>query len=116
MATIQKRGGSCLIRVSCGYDTKGKQVIQSMTWKPREGMTPKQIEKELNRQAVMFEDACMKGWQTKAIKFETFCEEWFEEYAKPDLRNTAYERLLQLRKRVYAAIGHLRMDKITPRP
>ncbi len=115
MATIQKRGGSYLIRVSCGYDTKGKQVIQSMTWKPSEGMTPKQIEKELNRQAVMFEDACMKGWQTKAIKFETFCEEWFEEYAKPNLRNTTYERLLQLRKRVYPAIGHLRMDKITPR-
>ncbi len=77
-------------------------------------MTPKQIEKELNRQAVMFEDACMKGRQTKAIKFETFAEEWFEEYAKPNLRNTTYERLLQLRKRVYAAIGHLRMDKITP--
>ena len=115
MATIQKRGNSYLIRVSCGYDVKGKQVIQSMTWKPDEKMTEKQIEKELNRQAVMFEDACMKGFQVKAVKFEAFCEEWFEEYAKPNLRNTTYERLLQLRGRVYAAIGHLRMDKITPR-
>ena len=115
MATIQKRGGSYLIRVSCGYDTKGKQVIQSMTWKPDEKMTPKQVEKELNRQAVMFEEACMRGFQSKAVKFETFAEEWFEEYAKPNLRNTTYERLLQLRKRVYAAIGHLRMDKISPR-
>ena len=115
MATIQKRGGSYLIRVSCGYDTKGKQVIQSMTWKPDEKMTPKQVDKELNRQAVMFEEACMRGFQSKAVKFETFAEEWFEEYAKPNLRNTTYERLLQLRKRVYAAIGHLRMDKITPR-
>ncbi len=115
MATIQKRGNSYLIRVSCGYDVKGKQVIQSMTWKPDEKMTAKQIEKELNRQAVMFEDACMKGFQVKAVKFEAFCEEWFEEYAKPNLRNTTYERLLQLRGRVYAAIGHLRMDKITPR-
>lgn len=115
MATIQKRGGSYLIRVSCGYDTKGKQVIQSMTWKPDEKMTPKQAEKELNRQAVMFEEACMRGFQSKAVKFETFAEEWFEEYAKPNLRNTTYERLLQLRKRVYAAIGHLRMDKISPR-
>ena len=115
MATIQKRGGSYLIRVSCGYDTKGKQVIQSMTWKPDEKMTPKQIDKELNRQAVMFEEACMRGFQSKAVKFETFAEEWFEEYAKPNLRDTTYERLLQLRKRVYAAIGHLRMDKITPR-
>ena len=115
MATIQKRGGSYLIRVSCGYDTKGKQVIQSMTWKPDDKMTPKQVEKELNRQAVMFEEACMRGFQSKAVKFETFAEEWFEEYAKPNLRNTTYERLLQLRKRVYGAIGHLRMDKITPR-
>ena len=115
MATIQKRGNSYSIRVSCGYDAKGKQVIQSMTWKPDEKMTPKQIEKELQRQMVLFEEACMKGFQSKAVKFEPFCEEWFEEYAKINLRNTTYERLLQLRKRVYAAIGHMRMDKITPR-
>ena len=115
MATIQKRNGSYSIRVSCGYDTKGKQIIQSMTWKPDEGMTPKQIEKELKRQSVLFEEACMKGFQSKAVKFETFCEEWFEEYAKTNLRNTTYERLLQLRGRIYPVIGHIRMDKITPR-
>lgn len=115
MATIQQRGNSYLIRVSCGYDSKGKQIIQSMTWKPDANMTPRQIEKELNRQAVMFEEACMHGFQSKAIKFEELAEEWFEEYAKPNLRNTTYERLLQLRKRIYGAIGHLRMDKITPR-
>ena len=65
MATIQKRGDSYSIRVSCGYDSKGKQVIQSMTWKPEPKMTAKQIEKELNRQAVMFEEACNKGYQSK---------------------------------------------------
>jgi hypothetical protein len=115
MATIQKRGDSYSIRVSCGYDSNGKQVIQSMTWKPEPKMTQKQIEKELNRQAVMFEEACNHGYQSSAIKFETFAEEWFEEYAKPNLRNTTYERMLQLRGRVYAAIGHMRMDKIFPR-
>lgn len=115
IATIQKRGDSYSIRVSCGYDSKGKQVIQSMTWKPEPKMTERQIEKELNRQAVMFEEACNMGYQSKAIKFEVFAEQWFEEYARPNLRNTTYERMLQLRKRVYAAIGHMRMDKITPR-
>lgn len=116
MATIRKRGnGSYEIKVSCGYGVDGKQRAQYKTWKPAEGMTPKQIEKEVNRQAVMFEEACNHGYQSKAIKFETFAEEWFEEYAKPNLRNTTYERMLQLRKRVYAAIGHMRMDKITPR-
>ena len=101
MATIQKRNNNYSIRVSCGYDTRGKQIIRSMTWKPEDGMTPKQIEKELKRQTVLFEESCMKGFQTKAIKFETFAEEWFNEYAKINLRNTTYERLLQLRGRIY---------------
>ena len=49
MATIRKRGNSYQIRVSCGYDTSGNQVVQTMTWKPEPKMTAKQIEKELNR-------------------------------------------------------------------
>lgn len=115
MASYYKRGNSYVIRVSCGYDTNGKQVYQSMTWKPDKEMTAKQVEKELMRQVVLFEEKCKSGFQAKAIKFETMAEEWFEEYAKMNLRNTTYERLLQLRKRIYDAIGHLRMDKITPR-
>ena len=115
MATIQKRGGSYLIRVSCGYDTKGKQVIQSMTWKSDEKMTPKQVEKELNRQAVMFEEACMHGYKAKAVKFEELAEAWFAEYAMLNLRSTTYERMKQLTNRIYPAIGHLRIDKISAR-
>lgn len=115
MAMIQKRGSSYSIRVSCGYDAHGKQVLRSMTWKPDPKLSPKQIEKELNRQAVIFEETCKQGYQGTAEKFEPFCEDWFENYAKPNLRNTTYERLLQLRKRVYKAIGHMRMDKITAR-
>lgn len=115
MANYYKRGNSYVIRVSCGYDTNGKQVYQSMTWKLDKEMTTKQAEKELMRQVVLFEEKCKSGFQSKAVKFETLAEEWFEEYAKMNLRNTTYERLLQLRKRIYAALGHLRMDKITPR-
>ena len=115
MASYYKRGNSYVIRVSCGYDTDGKQVYQSMTWRSEKEMTAKQIEKELARQVVLFEEKCKMGYQSKAVKFETFAEEWFDEYAKPNLRNTTYERLLQLRKRVYEALGYMRMDKITAR-
>ena len=73
MATIRKRGnGSYEIKVSCGYGVDGKQKAQYKTWKPEKGMTPKQIEKELNRQAVFFEESCKKGKITASIKFETF--------------------------------------------
>ena len=111
----RKRGDSYQIRVSVGYDTKGNHKEQAMTWKPEPGMTKRQIDKELNRQAVMFEEACMHGYKASAVKFEELSEEWFEEYAKPNLRSTTYERMLQLRHRVYPAIGHLRIDKITVR-
>lgn len=115
MATIKKRGDSYLIRVSCGYNVNGKHKEQSMTWKPDEGMTKKQIEKELNRQAVMFEESVNHGFKTSAMKFQELAEEWFENYAKNALRSTTYERMLQLTHRVYPAIGHLRIDKITAR-
>lgn len=115
MATIKKRGNSYLIRVSCGYDINGNHKEQSMTWRPDEGMTKKQIEKELNRQAVMFEESVNHGFKTSAMKFQELAEEWFENYAKNALRSTTYERMLQLTHRVYPAIGHLRIDKITAR-
>ena len=103
MATIRKRGNSYQIRVSCGYDTSGNQVVQTMTWKPADGMNKKQIEKELQKQAILFEDKCMKGQVTANIKFQDFAEQWFEEYAKLNLRNTSYERMKQLTVRVYPA-------------
>ena len=116
MATIRKRSeGTYQIRVSCGYGVDGKQRNQFKSYKPEPGMTPKQIEKELTRQAVLFEEECKRGQITSAVKFEKFAEQWFEEYAKVNLRPTSYARMKQLTKRVYPAIGHLRMDKITAR-
>lgn len=115
MATIRKRGDAYQIRVSVGYDTKGRHKEQAMTWKPEPGMTEKQIQKELNRQAVMFEEKCAHGYCATAVKFQDLAEEWFDLYAKYNLRKTTYQRMTQLTKRVYPAVGHLRMDKITAR-
>ena len=89
MAIITKRGESYRIKVSCGYGIDGKQVIQSMTWKPVPTMTQKQVEKELNRQAVLFEEDCLKGQVIATVKFETFAAQWFDEYAKHNLKNTS---------------------------
>ena len=115
MPTITKRGDTYRIRAYCGYDTHGKQVSRSMTWRPAPGMTPRQIEKELQRQAVLFQEQCSgQGWGG-SVKFETFCEQWFQEYAEPNLRPRSVARLHQLEGRTYAALGHIRLDKLTPR-
>ncbi len=44
------------------------------------------------------------------MKFEKFAE-----YAKPNLRNTTYNSMYHRRQRIYKAIGHIRMDKLTAR-
>ena len=116
MATIRKRkSGTYEIKVSCGYDINGKQIIQYKHWKPEDGMTKKQIEKEVNRQAVLFEEECKKGKITASIKFQNFAEQWFQEYASINLRPTSYERMRQTTQRVYPALGHMKLDKITAR-
>lgn len=116
MATIRRRpNGTYEIKVSCGYGVDGKQRNQYKSYKPEPGMTKRQIEKEMQRQAILFEEDCKRGQITAAVKFETFAEQWFEEYAKVSLRPTSYARMKQLTKRVYPAIGHKRLDKITAR-
>lgn len=120
MATIRKREGkagtSYLIRSSCGYDVSGKQVMRSMTWRPNPGMTAKQIERELNRQAVLFDERCAaQSVGNGNVKFETFARQWFEEYAQPNLKAMTIARMHQQEGRVYAAIGHIRLDKLTTR-
>ena len=72
MATIQKRGNNYRIKVSCGYDTQGKQVIQSMTWKPDEKMTEKQIEKELQRQVVLLRKLALKATSQRLLNSKIF--------------------------------------------
>ena len=86
-----------------------------MTWTPERDMTPKQIEKELQLQAVLFEEECSHGQVASAVKFEVLSEEWFEQYANLNLKSTTYTKQRQLTKRVYKAIGHIRIDKLTAR-
>jgi integrase len=112
MATIQKRGDSYRIRVSSGYTAKGKQIEKTKTWKPTLGMTARQIEKELERQKVLFEEKCQGLSQSANIKFQTFAEQWFIDYAEKNLRPRTLAMMHGLEARTYAAIGHLRLDKI----
>jgi integrase len=78
-------------------------------------MTERQIEKELNRQAVLFDEKCKYGHKTTAVKFEKFAEEWLTEVAPFQMKSTTYERIKLVRNRIYPAIGHMRLDKITTR-
>lgn len=54
---------SYTIRVYHGYDEAGKRLRPyTMNYKPAPNMTARQIEKELNRQAVQFEEQIKNGY------------------------------------------------------
>ena len=117
MASIRKRGDSYQIRVSVGYDAKGKQITRTMTWKPAPNMSERQIKKELQKQAIVFEEKCfcLHGYESKQAKFEEVADEWFKEYAELNLRHNTFCEMKKISKRVYSALGHWRIDKITAR-
>ena len=116
MATYTKRGCSYRIRASVGYTPEGKQVMKSKTWTPAPGMTERQIEKELNRQMVLFDEECRGSSLSDGhIKFQTFADQWLNEYVDKTLGKRTQHNYRQMTPRIYEAIGHLYLDKITPR-
>lgn len=114
MANIQKRKDSYKITVSCGYDINGKQIRKTMTYKPEPNMTPKQIEKEVQRQALLFEEHCQSGQALdNNIKFSEFADTWLAD-RKADLRPKTYARYKGMLPRINTAIGHMKLCKIQP--
>ena len=115
MATVRKRGNTYQIRVSCGYDCTGKHIEKSITWKPSAGMTKKQIDKELERQKVLFEEKCITGqFLDGNITFNDFAQRWFNDYADKQLRSRTVTRYKELMNRITPAIGHIKLCKLQP--
>lgn len=110
MATIQKQGKGYKITVSQGYDYTGKRIRQYMTWVPEPGMTERQVKKELERRAVLFEEQVKTGASANAnIRFADFSAKYMAEYAqlylKPKTVRTYTENLV----RINQAMGHIRL-------
>jgi len=119
MATSKKRthkDGSISfeIRVSLGRDINNKQILKYHTWEPAKGMTPKQIEKELERQKVLFEEKCRSGKVLDTnTKFAAFADRWLEMNRgkhSPGTQKLASDLLV----RINAAIGHIPLGKLRP--
>lgn len=115
MATIRKRGNTYQIRVSLGYDVFGNQLTKTMTFKPLPNMTEKQLKKELDRQAVLFEEKCKTGQIMNGnIKLADFIEKWFTDYAETQLKKRTVSHYKSLLPRIIPALGHIHIDKIQP--
>lgn len=115
MATIEKRGDSYKIVVSNGYDINGKQLRVRMTWEPEPGMTQRQINKELNRQATLFEEKVLSGqYISDAITFKDFADRWLKDYAEIQLKLRTVHGYKIMLPTIYQAIGHIQLKKLQP--
>ena len=115
MANITKRGNSYRIKAFGGYDRNGNQIVKTLTWKPEKGMTKKQIEKEVNRQAVLFEERVKnEPEEVCKISFKDLADEWLDLVsATKELKISTIERLKGCRERTYKAIGDIDADEVT---
>lgn len=120
MAKITKRmkkDGTCsyCIRVSNGYDRRGRQVMVNRTFTPPPGMTGKKLEKELQRQADAFEQEVHAGVLLDAsMKVGDLIERWFTEYAEKKLKPKTVYNYRRLVPRISAGLGQLKVCQVKP--
>lgn len=104
------------IRVFRGRDASGKRLKDYiLTWKPEPGMTKRQIEKELARQATLFEENCRLG-NVSAEKptFERYSAYVMGLKERNGMKVTTAERYRDMLKRINAEIGPLKLQDIRP--
>lgn len=104
------------IRVFRGRDASGKRLKDYMlTWKPGPGMTKRQIEKELTRQATLFEENCKLGnISTEKPTFEKYAAYVLDLKERNGLKVTTAERYRDMLRRINAEIGPLKLQDIRP--
>ena len=116
MATIEKRGESYRVVVSCGFDVNGKRIKRSMTWKPDRKYTEKQLEKALNKIAVEFEEQVLNDETAISgkLRLVDFIPQYYDN-VKNTLAETTfinYQRIIN--SFIMPALGHLKLKDIKP--
>lgn len=118
MASIEKRSDhSYRLVVSCGYGPDGKKIKKTKPITVDPELTPKQLEKELQRQAVIFEEEVRRGTYLDGNKttFADFTERWLKDYAEKSLApKTLYRYVELLETRILPALGHFKLGHIQP--
>ena len=115
MATVEKRGKGYRITVAAGIGLNGKQIRHRLVWTPDEKLTPRQVEKELNRQIARFEEQVKTGSIAAEgnIRFADFAERYMADYGQANLKPTTLSNYQRNLVRINQAIGHIRLKDLT---
>jgi integrase len=117
VASIRRRSETAYqIIVSNGYDVNGKKLTKTKTVTLDPKLSLAKAEKELQRQAALFEEEVKKGIVLDGgkITFAEFIDKWLHDYAEKQLAPKTLHRYKSLLDRIVPALGHLKMDKLQP--
>lgn len=114
MASIEKRSENTYrIIASAGYDINGKKLRKYKTVTLPSGMTERQREKELNHQAVLFEELVQSGqFLDGGTRFRDFADKWITDYSERQHKAQTIMSNREALKRINLAIGHIRLSKL----
>lgn len=122
MANIQPRKNkdgkiiSYSIRVHKGRDAYGKQLKPyAMTWIVPEGWTKSRIEKEVQAQAILFEQKCKEGIVADNKQtFEKYANYAIDLKERTGIKHRTIMGYKGLLPRINAAIGHIKLADLRP--
>ena len=122
MASItEKPNGTYLIRIYCGKDENGKQLVKSVTFRPSKKNLPyskltkelndfiKQVENDMDEQ--MTSEEFVKKEDPRKMPFSIFCKEFLEIKRETLSPNTIpfYERVIN--KHLIPMFGRMRLEE-----
>ena len=97
-----------------GYDENGKQLTKTKVWKPEKGLTARQAKKEAIVEAEKFQKAVISGqYSDKKVTFSEYSNHWLN-IKKATFAPITFAKYETLLIRINKALGHKRMDFITP--
>ena len=125
MASVRKRRNSYQITVSNGRYQDGSQIIETATYTPEPGMTPRHIEKALEQFKVDFERSVKAGENVKGqqMKLSDLAALFLEDNkpsnppadTDPLSITTWAEYRRALNKRILPRIGRQKIGEVIPK-
>ena len=119
MASIKKREGkngvSYLITVSCGRDSKNKQIIKTRTYRPK-AKTEAAIQKEVEQAAADFERQVKEGqlFEGDKLPYRELVALWMTYWGELNLtERTRYEYVDLIKRHAYPVFRDMPVSKIS---
>ena len=115
MASISKRGDSYYIRVFLGFDSDGKRITESTTWKPETKLSPKKEYEAVQHFAADYEKELKSGKAAPgSCTLQKYVDTIWLSKIDAELKPNTVRRYKIFLRRILPALGYLKLENIQP--